>query len=775
MKRPLLIAAIAYINGILIGVYLSKSIPLFVILSIIVSLITSFKKNTYRNAICMYLIVMCISSIYVYNKNLNYESKYKKYDNKNISIEGTIISDIEEKEYNYTFTIRTKDDYFLVNLKKNKEEISLEYGDKLQISGEYQEPNKARNYKGFDYKNYLKINKIYGIIRVDLYTNIIIKHQKNLSNFKLLIHKIREKLKQNIQELLTKETYALGIGILIGDNSRINEKIVEDFKNSNLSHMLAVSGAHINYVVLTVSILCTKKRAGIKAQRVVTIMMMLFFMELTQMTPSVVRAGISCIIYMLASLLYRKADVINAMAISTLVILLNNPFSLFNIGFQLSYAGTLGIILFCKLIDIPIKNKLLKYLKDSIVISISANIFIIPIMMYQFNTISLTFILSNLLAGPLLGISIILEIIVLLISFISINIAAIPAKVLNILLILIINIANWFSNIEISKIYVITPQIISIVAYYLICAAIILKQRNSKINAKKIIAIIMLTVLIVNFFPTPKKLRINFIDVGQGDSTLIRTETNKVILIDSGRSTAASNFDVGNKVLLPYLLDRRIKKIDFIIVSHFDADHCQAFETVIDNINVEKVVVCKQSMITQEYLNIINKCREKNIKVIVVERGDKLKIDKRTEFEILHPGERFLEDGKGGLNANAIVCKMNYKLDNGKVFSILFTGDIEVEAEKELEQVYGKKLKADILKIAHHGSKTSSREEFIKLVSPKIALIGVGENNKFGHPADITLERLEKEKVKVYRTDQMGEVSITINKNGGIKVKTQID
>lgn len=770
MKRPLLIAAIAYINGILIGVYLSKSIPLFVILSIIVSLITSFKKNTYRNAICMYLIVMCISSIYVYNKNLNYESKYKKYDNKNISIEGTIISDIEEKEYNYTFTIRTKDDYFLVNLKKNKEEISLEYGDKLQISGEYQEPNKARNYKGFDYKNYLKINKIYGIIRVDLYTNIIIKHQKNLSNFKLLIHKIREKLKQNIQELLTKETYALGIGILIGDNSRINEKIVEDFKNSNLSHMLAVSGAHINYVVLTVSILCTKKRAGIKAQRVVTIMMMLFFMELTQMTPSVVRAGISCIIYMLASLLYRKADVINAMAISTLLILLNNPFKLFDIGFQLSYAGTLGIILFCKLINIPIKNKLLKYLKDSIIISISANIFIIPIMMYRFNTISLTFILSNLLAGPLLGISIILEIIVLLISFMSINIAAIPAKVLNILLILIINIANWFSNIEISKIYVITPKIISIVAYYLICAAIILKQKN-----RKIIVIIMLTVLIINLFPTPKKLRINFIDVGQGDSTLIRTETNKVILIDSGGSTASSSFDVGNKVLLPYLLDRRIKKIDFIIVSHFDADHCQAFETVIDNINVRKVVVCKQSMITQEYLNIINKCKKKNIKIIVVERGDKLKIDKRTEFEILHPGERFLDDGKGGLNANAIVCKMNYKLNNGKIFSILFTGDIEVEAEKELEQVYGKKLKADILKIAHHGSKTSSREKFIKLVSPKIALIGVGENNKFGHPADITLERLEKENVKVYRTDQMGEVSITINKNGEIKVKTQIN
>lgn len=770
MKRPLLIAAIAYINGILIGVYLSKSIPLFVILSIIVSLITSFKKNTYRNAICMYLIVMCISSIYVYNKNLNYESKYKKYDNKNISIEGTIISDIEEKEYNYTFTIRTKDDYFLVNLKKNKEEISLEYGDKLQISGEYQEPNKARNYKGFDYKNYLKINKIYGIIRVDLYTNIIIKHKKNLSNFKLLIHKIREKLKENIQELLTKETYALGIGILIGDNSRINEKIVEDFKNSNLSHMLAVSGAHINYVVLTVSILFTKKRAGIKAQRVVTIMMMLFFMELTQMTSSVVRAGISCIIYMLASLLYRKADVINAMAISTLLTLLNNPFKLFDIGFQLSYAGTLGIILFCKLINIPIKNKLLKYLKDSIIISISANIFIIPIMMYQFNTISLTFILSNLLAGPLLGISIILEIIVLLISFMSINIAAIPAKVLNILLILIINIANWFSNIEISKIYVITPQIISIVAYYLICAAIILKQKN-----RKIIVIIMLTVLIINLFPTPKKLRINFIDVGQGDSTLIRTETNKVILIDSGGSTASSSFDVGNKVLLPYLLDRRIKKIDFIIVSHFDADHCQAFETVIDNINVRKVVVCKQSMITQEYLNIINKCKKKNIKIIVVERGDKLKIDKRTEFEILHPGERFLDDGKGGLNANAIVCKMNYKLNSGKIFSILFTGDIEVEAEKELEQVYGKKLKADILKIAHHGSKTSSREEFIKLVSPKIALIGVGENNKFGHPADITLERLEKENVKVYRTDQMGEVSITINKNEEIKVKTQIN
>lgn len=782
MKRPILVATIAYINGIIIGVYLGKSIPLIVIISIITLLLVNLKKIKYNKIITTYAIVLCIASIYVYNKNVEYENKYLQYNEKEIKVVGIITSDVEIQEYKYSFTIKVNNDYLLVNVKKKKEENSnrLEYGDKIQIIGTYKEPSKARNYKGFDYKNYLKTNKIYGTVSIDNYNNIKVISHKNINIIDIAINNIRGKLKNNIKAILPEETAPLAMGILIGYDSEINENVIQDFKNSNLSHMLAISGAHINYVILTVSLIFNRKRIGIRKQRLATIVVMLFFMKITQMTPSVVRAGASCIIYMLASLLHEKADIINTMSISILLTLLNNPFNLFSIGMQLSYAGTISIIIFYNSLNskIKVKNKILKYLKNSILVTISANIFIIPIMAYHFNTISLTFILSNLCAGPVLGIAIILGIIISIISFISLKLAIIPTIFFNFLLLTIINISKFFGNMGVSKIIITTPSLVTTLFYFLICLFILkIRKISQLINIKKLIksiAIIILIIIVIGLIPKKKFLQINFIDVGQGDSTLIKTVEGKVVLIDGGGSTMSNSFDVGNKTLLPYLLDKGISKIDYIMVSHFDSDHCQGLNAIIENMKVENIIICKQSTITNEYLEIMEKCNNKKIKIITVKRGDKIKIDTFTIIEIFHPTNQFLDDGKGGLNANAIVCKLNYKISNNKYFTMLFTGDIEEEAEKQLELIYGTKLKADVLKVAHHGSKTSSTEEFIKLVSPKIALIGVGKDNKFGHPNEGVLKRLNENKAKIYRTDLCGEISLLINKNGEIKIKTQI-
>ena len=171
-----------------------------------------------------------------------------------------------------------------------------------------------------------------------------------------------------------------------------------------------------------------------------------------------------------------------------------------------------------------------------------------------------------------------------------------------------------------------------------------------------------------------------------------------------------------------------------------------------------------------EYDKIIKMCKEKKIKIIDAKRGEKIVIDKYAYFDILHPGDILLDDGKGGLNANAIVAKLNYKTEKG-LFTVLFTGDIEYDAEQELVKEYGNKLKADILKVAHHGSKTSSSQNFIELVKPKIALIGVGKDNTFGHPNESVLERLRDLKCKIYRTDENGEISIKVKHEGRLKLE----
>ncbi len=202
----------------------------------------------------------------------------------------------------------------------------------------------------------------------------------------------------------------------------------------------------------------------------------------------------------------------------------------------------------------------------------------------------------------------------------------------------------------------------------------------------------------------------------------------------------SDEYNVGKKILIPYLLDRGIKKIDFIIISHFDTDHVGGLLTVMEELKVKNIIISKQTEVSDNYEKFKTLVKEKNINVIFVKQGDKLKIDNNLYFDIIWPNNSKVIN-ENILNNNSIVCKLNYKN-----FSMLFTGDIEEIAEKQILQEYKNNvqlLKSTILKVAHHGSKTSSTQEFVEMVTPKIALIGVGKNNKFGHPNDGVIKRLE--------------------------------
>ena len=258
------------------------------------------------------------------------------------------------------------------------------------------------------------------------------------------------------------------------------------------------------------------------------------------------------------------------------------------------------------------------------------------------------------------------------------------------------------------------------------------KNKNKVISIFLIFAII---ITMVNFIPS--NLKIFFIDVGQGDSCLIVTPNNKKILIDGGGS---ENYDVGKNVLVPYLLARKIKSLDYAIISHFDTDHIGGILTVMQELKVESVVISKQAEISENYKKFIKILNEKHIKVIVVGQGDRLYIEKNLYFDVLWPNPSKLIQ-ENALNNNSIICKLYYKN-----FSMLFTGDIEEIAEKQILQEYKENLQilsSTILKVAHHGSKSSSIQELLENVKPKYVLIGVGANNNFGHPNDEVIERLK--------------------------------
>ena len=588
----------------------------------------------------------------------------------------------------------------------------------------------------------------------------------------MIANKTANVIKNQSKKLLENKKACLLIGLLIGDTDEIDEETKEDFRNSNLTHMLAVSGLHVSYVLLAVNYIITKVKIHKKLSKIIVMLLILFFILVTGATPSVLRAGTMTIYLILGGIFYRRISVFSSLNLSLLVIIIMNPYCLFDVGLQLSYAGTIGIVYLYPIIKEKIYNK-----ANSILITISANIVIIPIMLYNFNTISLTFFISNLLAGPIIGIIIILGFSIIIISLIFFPIANIFSKILNLLIILFLNTAKACANLPFSKIFIITPTLKFIFLYYCLLVFIIIKERiQIRINIKlrnKVIAILIILVIInpIKYFSNIKQsnLKIYFVDVGQGDSTCIVTPKNKIILIDGGGNSKDENYDIGKQTLLPYLLDKKINKIDYCIVSHFDSDHCGGLMYILKNLKVKNIIIGKQYEEYENYKEFIKIAKDKKINIRVVEAGEKITIEKNLYIDILWPINREKMVIQNAINNNSLVFKLRYIN-----FSMLFTGDIEEIAEKEILDKYKENtefLKSTILKVAHHGSKTSSTKEFINIVKPKYAVIGVGKDNKFRHPSNVTIENLKTINTEIYRTDEMGEISINVNIKGNINIE----
>lgn len=813
MNRPILIIVIGYIIGIIWGIYLKISIiPLyFFIFAIYIIIKLPYQKKKFKifsvkryfryiklifkiNIILTIIVSSFISNIIVNFYNYKYESLYNGV--KDINLIAIIISNKKEKEYYDRYKIKILDKKFKnTNLYINvKKDTKLEYGNKIQVKGTFIEPERARNYKGFDYKEYLKTQKVYGTIKV---SNIQILETNQGNKISLISNKIFLKIKNNIEKTYSEKMSNIILGIMLGYTDNIDEETRQDFSNSNISHVLAVSGMHISYIIILVSN-STKKVFGKRTSKIISSIVLLIYMFVTNFSISVVRASIMGILTCMSFIVYRKSDTLNNIAISALITLINNPFSITGISFLLTYGGTLGIIYFKNLIEkiiknIKIRNRKWRYvflkiqrryekIIEVISVSISAQIIIAPIIAKYFNVIGIGFILTNLLLSFIIGPIVILGFIQILISTISINAGNALAKLIEILIYGIVLI----SKINFGNFKIVTPNLYQIILHYLsifvfrylykifharYCNVTQKRVKNTiyalkyklRPNFKKIkIIMIFVFIFMIIINQIPHNLIIHFIDVGQGDSTLIITPNDKKILIDGGGS---ETYDVGKNTVIPYLLDRKIKNIDYVIISHCDQDHIGGILSVMKEIFVKNAIISKQFENSENYEMFLQIAKEKNIKIYFVEAGQKINVEKNLYIDVLWPSS----DNKiteNSLNNNALVCKLVYK-----EFSMLFTGDIEEIAEKNILKKYALNLnvlKSDILKVAHHGSKSSSSIEFLNAVQSKIAIIGVGKSNKFGHPNDEVLKRLYKYGYKIYRTDENGEVTIKANKKGKI-------
>lgn len=739
MNRPIFIILIGYIIGIIWGLYFKMSIVFFYAMLLISYIIInkSYKKKKlkifsikryfkyFKLIFKVDIIIVIIISSFISNCIIKYQdNKYNTfYGGEKLEVQAIIIGNCVHKEYYNRYKIKVCEGKFKnIPMYLNTSE-ELNFGDKVEIKGEFIEPQIRRNYKGFDYKEYLKTQKIYGTIKAEKVNKIGIF---SASSILQISNKIFLKIKNNIEQTYSNRMASIIKGIMLGYTEDIDDETKNDFSNSNISHVLAVSGMHISYIIFLATS-SSSKILGKRKSKIFASILLMAYMCITGFSISVVRACVMEILTCMAFVFYRKSDTLNNISIAMLITLIDNPYSIKSISFLLTYGGTIGIIYFKTPVEkfiknIKIRNRKWKYvflklqrkcenLISIISVSISAQIVISPIMIMFFNKLSLGFLVTNLLLSYVIGSVVIIGFIQIIITMFSVNAGIAIAKIVEVPVYAIVLI----SKINLWNFRVVTPNWYEILLYYVI--AFIIKYLYSIFNSKNLTitqeriknsiylvkykirpyffkTIVVITIVSICFgIVKNNELAIHFIDVGQGDSTLIVTTMKKTILIDGGGS---STYDIGKNVLVPYLLARKIKRLDYVIVSHSDLDHISGILTVLQEIKVEKIIVGKQGEINENYKKLVNIANEKSIKIITVKCGDKINIEKNLCFNVLFPTEKLITDNI--LNNNSLVLKMCYKN-----FSVLFTGDIEEKAEAELLRLYSaNELKSDIIKAPHH-------------------------------------------------------------------------
>ena len=444
INRPLVIITISYIIGIIIGLYLKINTALFVFLCLIVIVVVYFiflkyfdsrAKLQVGNFICIFLPFF-ISFFIIHVKENSFNLLYRNLDSE-VSVIGSVVAIQKGSEYydNYVIKVNSVNNNakfhntnILLKVNKTGKSNKLNYGDSILVKVSLEKPEVRRNFKGFDYVHYLKTKNIYMIGKSNC-ENVRLLKKNSLSAYKMWISKVQNRLKTNLNKLLNDKNANVANAILLGNSEDIDEEQRQTFSDASLIHVLAISGMHVTYVVLFWNLVL--KKTDKRKTKYFLILFLIFFANLTGGSPSVIRACVMSSVAIFSKLVYRKSDTINNIALSSLMILIINPYDILNLGFQLSFLGTLGIVLFSsKLTDfaqileslfrgkgwgdkhcIDSKNrpfynainKVLNNIKSIVIIGISANLLMLPVLIYNYNSLSLIFIISTILITPILG------------------------------------------------------------------------------------------------------------------------------------------------------------------------------------------------------------------------------------------------------------------------------------------------------------------------------------------------------------------------------------
>lgn len=690
----------------------------------------------------------------------------------NITVQGTIYRQEQKETYQKIYLnhnsiikfqktnhkIQIKENKILIYLKSNQK---LHIGNKVKITGEVSFFDKARNPGNFDQKFYYQKQDIHACVWAE---NAEVIDTKT-DTLKDCLAEFRMQWRALLEDELGERGGTILAAVLLGEKDGMDPEVKELYQANGIGHILAISGLHLSFIGIGVYRMLRRGTGAYWLGGITGGIFLLLYVMMIGMTVSVIRAWVMFLFRIGADITGRHYDMPTALAAAAVITVYGNPLYIFDGSFWLSFGAVLAVC-----VTMPVIRKLPG---KTFLASVGINSVLWPVILYCFYEIPVYSVILNLIVIPCMSVLLSLGMAGSVLCSLDIGIGNILMQICKWILILYETGCRYTLNIPKARWIIGRPEMARIVIYYVLLGVVLgvlyknldagpkMQKRRIKRRRMIIAAAIYLCgfFILVSGHSQRKGIEITMLDVGQGDCICVEAPDGSNYLIDGGSSDVKN---VGKYRIEPFLKARGIEALDYIFVSHGDLDHMSGIEELLERqkigVEVKNIVFPSKEYWDENLKKLADKAKKYGADIWILEYGKKIQNEKLV-FRCLGP-ERTTKVQKG--NAASMILHLSYE-----GFDMLFTGDVEKDGEEHLTEKIGKdqelkNISWEILKVAHHGSKNSTSEEFLKDSEPKYAWISAGRKNRYGHPHKETLKRLGKYQIPIFTTQETGAIGVSI-------------
>ncbi len=578
--------------------------------------------------------------------------------------------------------------------------------------------------------------------------------------------------------------------MVLGINGGLAPEVREAFSASGTAHLMSVSGLHVGFVyaavffVLKHGLLQLRFRllgsfsGGPRPSKLAAaggLLAVLGYACLVGSNLPTIRSTLMIATYVIAYLLDRDGDPWQTTALAALLILIVQPLSLFDIGFQLSFAGVLAILYAQRFLQPPnampvtepeggsLRSRVNTKLRQAVIVSTFASLGTAPLLLYVFQRLPLIAPVANIVVLPFASIAVPLALLASFLAEVSQSLGGVLLSLAGLVVTAMYTFIAFFAAIPYAapRLGMVALPVIVLAYGTLVLLPYSRASRAARWGA--ITGALLIVAWVTGPWLMPERggqLEVTFLDVGQGDASVIRFPQGSAMLIDGGGSYR-DDFDVGERVVAPFLWYQGIRRVDYVVATHPHPDHAKGLGYILRDFRVRQFWDNGAQPPAPWYDKLRQMAMAQHVYRDVVRNGPASVTIDGVALELLHPTPTFQPHMKrrgSGENAGENNCSLVVKLTYGTI-SILFTGDIEQEAERFLLQS-GHNLRATILKVPHHGSRTSSSAPFVRAIDPRVAVFSVQRDNRFGHPHPLVIDRYTALGTHIFRTDEHGAITV---------------